>query len=134
MRWTVLCLYVGVVCLITSGFAEASSPVVVSQVYGGGGNSGATLRNDFVELFNRSNATVDVQGWTIQYASSTGSTWTSIQLTGSIGPGQYYLVRAAAGSGGTVTLPLAQATGNINFSATTGKIATPRPVPVGAAG
>ena len=26
--------------------------VVISQVYGGGGNAGATLTNDFIELFN----------------------------------------------------------------------------------
>ena len=32
---------------------EASSTVVISQVYGGG-NSGSTLKNDFIELFNRS--------------------------------------------------------------------------------
>ncbi|MGI9066076.1 MAG: hypothetical protein ACR2HX_06695 [Pyrinomonadaceae bacterium] len=30
-----------------------SSTIVISQVYGGGGNSGATLKNDFIELFNR---------------------------------------------------------------------------------
>jgi uncharacterized protein len=76
-----------------------------------------------VELFNRSNATVSVEGWSIQYASSTGSTWDSIQLTGSIAAGRYYLVAAAAGAGGTLDLPTAQATGGINMSATTGKVA-----------
>src|SRR5215213_2411048 len=30
-----------------------STSIVISQVYGGGGNSGATYQNDFVELFNR---------------------------------------------------------------------------------
>jgi uncharacterized protein len=44
--------------------ATASSSIVISQIYGGGGNSGATLRNDFVELFNRSTAAVSVSGWT----------------------------------------------------------------------
>ncbi len=29
-----------------------STDVVISQVYGGGGNSGATYKNDFIELFN----------------------------------------------------------------------------------
>ena len=102
---------------------EASSSIVISQIYGGGGNSGATLKNDFVELFNRSSATVSVEGWTIQYASSTGSSWDRTTLTGSIEPGQYYLVALAAGTGGTVNLPAAQATGGTNLSATTGKIA-----------
>src|SRR5688500_17266930 len=69
--------------------AQAASTIVISQVYGGGGNSGATLKNDFVELFNRSNAPVSVEGWTIQHASSTGSTWDRIQLTGTIAAGAY---------------------------------------------
>ena len=30
-----------------------SPDVVISEVYGGGGNAGATLTNDFIELFNR---------------------------------------------------------------------------------
>ena len=27
----------------------------ISQVYGGGGNAGSTLKNDFIEVFNRGN-------------------------------------------------------------------------------
>ena len=55
-----------------SPVAAVSTSVVISQVYGGGGNSGATLKNDFIELYNLSSATVDVTGWTVQYASSSG--------------------------------------------------------------
>src|SRR5207253_10513660 len=33
--------------------------LVISQVYGGGNNSGAQFRNDFVEIFNRATTTVD---------------------------------------------------------------------------
>src|ERR1051326_1621522 len=51
------------------------SNVVISQVYGGGGNSGAPFRNDFIEIFNRGTTTVSLSGWSVQYASSTGSTW-----------------------------------------------------------
>ena len=36
----------------------ASASVVISEVYGGGGNSGATLKNDFVELYNGYEAAV----------------------------------------------------------------------------
>ena len=36
----------------TSGLA-ASDGVVISQVYGGGGNTGASFTHDFIELFNR---------------------------------------------------------------------------------
>ncbi len=41
-----------------------STTIVISQVYGGGGNSGATYKNDFIELFNRGTTTVDITGWT----------------------------------------------------------------------
>ncbi len=53
-----------------------STSIVISQVYGGGGNSGATYKNDFIELYNLGSAAVDVTGWSVQYGSSTGSSWT----------------------------------------------------------
>ena len=102
----------------------ASTNVVISQVYGGGGNSGATYKNDFIELFNRGTSTVSLTGWSVQYTSSTGSsTWLVTPLNGSIAPGQYYLVQQAQGAGGTVSLPAPNATGTIAMSATAGKVA-----------
>jgi len=44
---------------------------VISQIYGGGGNSGAAFQNDFVELFNPGTVSFDLTGWSIQYASAT---------------------------------------------------------------
>src|SRR2546428_6413817 len=55
--------------------AALSSSIVLSQVYGGGVNSGATFKNDFIELFNRGAAAVSVTGWSVQYASSAGTSW-----------------------------------------------------------
>ena len=113
-----------VVALLVAGLAYAASPnVVISQVYGGGGNSGATYTNDFVELFNRGAVAVDVTGWTVQYASSTGTSWSKTILSGTIQPGQYFLVQEAKGSGGTVALPAPDATGTIAMSASSGKVA-----------
>src|ERR1051326_1076921 len=77
----------------------ASSTIVISQVYGGGGNAGAPLQNDFVELFNRSSAPVSLNGWSVQYASTTGSSWQRTNLSSvTLQPGQYYLVQEAAGT------------------------------------
>jgi len=101
----------------------APKPVVISQVYGGGGNSGATYKNDFVELFNRGSLPVDISGWSIQYASTTGSTWFSTTLVGTIQPGRYYLVQQAAGGAGSVDLPAPDAIGGTAMSATSGKVA-----------
>lgn len=97
--------------------------VVISQVYGGGGNSGATYKNDFIELFNPGSAPVSLAGWSVQYAASTGTTWHATALSGSIQPGGYYLVQEAAGSGGTASLPTPDATGTIAMAATAGKVA-----------
>ena len=80
--------------------ASAVSPdVVISQVYGGGGNAGATLTHDFIELYNRGSAPIDVTSWSVQYASSTGTTWQSTALSGALQPGARYLVQQAAGRG-----------------------------------
>jgi uncharacterized protein len=115
---------VGSLAVVDGSSAYAASPdVVISQVYGGGGNTGATFTNDFVELFNRGTATVSVTGWTVQYASATGSSWSRTTLSGSIAPGRYYLVQEAAGAGAGVPLPAPDASGTIAMSATAGKVA-----------
>jgi predicted extracellular nuclease len=117
-------LLVLITAFLTAFPALASSPdIVISQVYGGGGNSGATYKNDFIELFNRSSAPVDLTGWSVQYASSTGSSWQRTNLSGTLQPGQYYLVQEALGAGGTVSLPAPDATGTIALGATSGKVA-----------
>ncbi|MDD5370755.1 MAG: lamin tail domain-containing protein, partial [Anaerolineaceae bacterium] len=101
----------------------ASTTIVISQVYGGGGNGGATYKNDFIELYNLGATAVDVTGWTVQYASKTGTSWQKTDLTGTIEPGKYYLVQEAQGTGGTVELPTPNAIGTIPMSATEGKVA-----------
>jgi predicted extracellular nuclease len=101
-----------------------TSDVVISQIYGGGGNSGASLRNDFIELFNRGTATIDLTGWSVQYTSAAGSgAWDVTPLSGSIAPGAYYLIQESAGAGGTTALPSPDATGAIPLGSTQGKVA-----------
>src|SRR5438132_2778636 len=102
------------------------SSVVISQIDGGGGNSGAQYRNDFIELLNNGQTTVSLAGWSVQYASAAGTTWQATALNGSIAPGHYILVQEAAGAGGTTPLPTPDFTGSINMSATAGKVALVR--------
>jgi predicted extracellular nuclease len=106
-----------------SAFA-APGPVVISQVYGGGGNSGATHTNDFIELFNRSASPVSLNGWSVQYASATGNTWNNITKIGDVTlqPGQYYLIQEGAGAGNGVALPTPDASGTIAMAAGAGKV------------
>ena len=53
--------------------APFSSAIKISQVYGGGGNSGSTYTNDFIELYNTSSAPVDISGWSVQYTGATAA-------------------------------------------------------------
>jgi predicted extracellular nuclease len=112
--------------LSMSGTAMAApgTSVVISQVYGGGGNSGATYTNDYIEIFNPTQATVSLAGWSVQYASSTGSSWQTTALPSiSLQPGEYALIQEAVGAAGTTPLPTPDATGTIALSATAGKVA-----------
>jgi uncharacterized protein len=104
--------------------AAPSTTAVINEVYGGGGNSGATYTNDFIELTNLSSTPIAVDGWSVQYhsASATGS-WQVTPLSGTLAPGQFYLVAEAQGAGGTTSLPPPQASGTIAMSATAGTVA-----------
>jgi predicted extracellular nuclease len=98
--------------------------VVISQVFGGGGNSGAPIRNDFIELFNAGKTAVNLAGWSVQYASATTTTWSVTNLSSALlAPGQYYLIQEASGGSNGVTLPTPDATGTISLAATAGKVA-----------
>jgi uncharacterized repeat protein (TIGR01451 family) len=102
--------------------------LVISQLYGGGGNAGAIFRNDFIEIYNRGTSTVDLAGWSVQYSSATGSgNWsvTPLCLTGSclIRPGRYFLVQEDQGTGGTQDLPAPDASGTTPLTTAAGKVA-----------
>ncbi len=116
----------GVILLAAAACAAGSNDVVISQIYGGGGNTGSTYKYDFVELYNRGAAAVDLTGWYVQYGSATGTSWQTTALKGSIAPGRYYLVQQAQGTGGTTDLPTPDTIGTIAMSASAGKIALTR--------
>ena len=99
--------------------------LVISQLYGGGGNTGATFTNDFIEIYNPTGIPFNLAGWSLQYASAAGTSWTNKQpLGGTIAPGEYFLVQFASGGANGSPLPVAaNISGDINMSATTGKIA-----------
>jgi lamin tail-like protein len=112
--------------LAAGGAQGASSDVVVSQLYAGGGNTGATYTNDYVELLNRGSGTVDLTGWSVQYATAAGTSWQATALSGSIQPGHYYLVQLASAAAVGAPLPAPDATGTSNLAASGGKVALVR--------
>ena len=113
----------GIAALASLPAAAVSPDVVISQVYGGGGNSGATYKNDFIELYNSGTASVDLGTYAVQYSSASGSSWQETTLSGTLAPGKHYLIQEAAGGSGTQRLPTPQASGTITLAATAGKVA-----------
>ena len=116
--------HLALAALFSGCAVSAQAQVVISQVYGGGGNSGAPVRSDYIELHNNSAATVSVDGWSVQYASAAGSSW---QRTRScrqhrrrrLLPGQAGRRRHAAAP----ALPTPDATGTIAMAGGAGKVA-----------
>ncbi|MDP4503953.1 ExeM/NucH family extracellular endonuclease [Nonomuraea turcica] len=118
-----------IAALSSPSVAAVPGTVVISQVYGGGGNSGAPLSNDYVELFNRSGAPVPLDGWSVQYTSAGGTgnfAANKTNLSGTLAPGQYHLVQLAAGTNPSGALPQPDSVGSINMSGTAGKVALVR--------
>ncbi|HSE25082.1 MAG TPA: lamin tail domain-containing protein [Pyrinomonadaceae bacterium] len=104
-----------------------NTSLVISQIFGGGGNSGSPLHNDFVEIFNRGSEAIDLSGWSIQYAGATNPSWSLTPLTAVVlAPGKYYLIQEASGGANGASLPNADVIGSINMAATAGKVALVR--------
>jgi len=94
--------------------------LVISEVYGAGGNAGAYYKNDYIELYNPTSQDISLTGWSIQYASSAGTSFSPSALSGTIKAGSYYLIQCSAGAGGTIDLPKPDFTNNFNMSGTSG--------------
>lgn len=109
----------------SASVAPAVPDVIITEVYGGGGNSGAPYTNDFFELYNTTQSIVDIGDWSIQYYSATGTGLASNIITIPTGKtipvNGHFLIQGAGGATG-VALPTPDATGTVNASATGGKV------------
>jgi len=106
----------------TPAQAAPSTGLVISEAYGGGGNSGATFTHDFVELFNPTDAEISVEGMSVQYRSQNGTSANVTSLTGSVPAGGYYLVQQASNAAVGDPLPTPDATGNASMSGSNGVV------------
>jgi hypothetical protein len=108
-----------------------SSSLVISQIYLGTGTTtlvGGTFvttrpQNQFVELFNKGTASVSLSSWSLQYAAEGANSWQAFPLSGTIAPGQYYLIRLLGVSAGNVALPTPDLTVNLSLPQNIGKLA-----------
>ena len=118
-------LRLALICASVALAFPASAAVVISQVYGGGGNSGSVLKSDFIELHNNGSQPETISGWSVQYASATGSNWqvTALPAGTTLAPGRYLLIKQASQGGGSVdvvadytpstTIPMSAASGKV---------------------
>lgn len=105
--------------------APDGSQIVINEVYGGGGNSGAEYTNDFVELFNPTDKEISLDGLYLQYTSTKGSTPNAgniLQLTGTAPAHGHFLIKLAAGKNGSTGFT-ADFTGEIAMGAKGGIVA-----------
>lgn len=110
---------IAAVVMALSPTANSEEPlkygVVISAMYAGGGNTGATYTHDYIEIFNASNAPVDITGWSVQYSNPVSAHWQKTFLPEIVMlPGQYLLARQDDGPHGTVTPP-ADAQGSVGM-------------------
>lgn len=105
----------------------ASATIVISELYSGGGTTAtdAAYKYDYVVLYNKSASDITLTGnYSIQQGSATGSTWTKINLTGTIKANGYFLIQlgTAGSSGGNLPAPDFSTT-SITLATTAGKFA-----------
>ena len=111
--------------LAFASLAFGQGHLLISQIYGGGGNTGAVYSSDYVELYNPTAAAISLSGYSIQYASASGTSWQAAALPNvSVAPAGYFLIKMTDASGKSATVPSDfNASPTINMSATTGKVA-----------
>ena len=124
----ILILVSGVFGVPQKDVQAASDGIVISQVYGGGGEIGTTWKNDYIELYNRGLVAVDVTGWSVQFTHQDETLpdtyWYKTDLSGVIQPGEYFLIQEGNGAGlGTTNLPTPDITDVNPIYALHGKVA-----------
>ncbi len=113
-----------ILCLLLFSSISSFSQVVIYEIYGGGGNTGAIYNKDYIMLRNNGVTSVSLAGFSIQYAPAASASWNVVPLSGSIPPGGFYLIQMGSGGAIGAALPTPDVTdpNNTNISATDGKI------------
>ncbi|UAJ81395.1 lamin tail domain-containing protein [Leifsonia sp. ZF2019] len=109
----------GAAAFVVSGLAIGSLPatpafassdgtgVVINEAYLSGGSQGAAYKNKFIELYNSSNLSVSLKGWSVQYraAGGDGRSAAVLHLTGKIPAKGHYLIQGGSNGSDGVELP-----------------------------
>ncbi|WP_347219370.1 lamin tail domain-containing protein [Chryseobacterium sp.] len=104
--------------------AFTNAQIVINEIYGGNGNSGAVFKNNYIVLKNIGTTLVSLTGASIQYAPAIGAFAEYHTLPDfTLGPEETYLIQEAAVEGGVEALPTPDfiATTVTNFDGTPNK-------------
>ena len=74
----VLCVFA--ISSLAGAQTVADSNIRISQIYTRGGESGAIYQNDFIELYNRGNSVVDINGWSLSVTTFEGSSLAGVRI------------------------------------------------------
>jgi Lamin Tail Domain len=97
--------------LFVSKFCFGANDVRIFEIYAGGGNTSATYQDDFILLFNVTTSPISLNGWSLQYASSTSSSWSKLDINSSTIPARgFLLINVATTTTNGANLPVADLT------------------------
>lgn len=100
-----------------------TSNLMIYEIYPGGGNAGAIYNRSYVVLYNPTQESINLEGKSIQYASSSGSFNNIASLDDTIYSGTYYIIGLSGGlQGDDLPVPL-NMSASINPAMAGGKIA-----------
>ena len=101
-----------------------NSQVLISEIYGGGGNSGAPFNQDYISITNYGGTIQNINGWSLQYAASTSTFNSKVNLSGNISPGEVIYICYASGGMNGGPLPFTcNFTSSTNLNMIDGKVA-----------
>ncbi|GHD45551.1 ExeM/NucH family extracellular endonuclease [Mycetocola manganoxydans] len=128
-RTTALASLVGLaaapLAVLPASASVDSTGVVINEAYLSGGSAGAAFSNKFVELYNPTDAAIDISDWSLQYRSATGEGAPSsvVDLNGTIPAKGYYLVGGGSNGNNGSPLPVPDTSlGGFDLSGASGTI------------
>lgn len=116
----------GYITIRNQGNEPVAGSVLITQVYGGGGNSGSPYKADFVDFFNTTDADVNISGWCLYYFDAAANVSTQkyeFPANTIIGTNKYFGLKGAEGTGTQPPWELVfDAVSTLDLSETTGKL------------
>jgi len=115
--------YLGHTCELK--YHVINTPIIIYEVYGGGGNANAIYNSDYVVLYNTTNQDIDLSEYSLQYSSYNNNNYSVLKLSGIIYNNSYYLIKLASTNNPVGNnLPIEPSfVGNTNLAQDRGKIA-----------